>query len=624
MTSYGGNTDDAIAKTTTAKEEAYEENTISLCTQSLPAAPPAPGTGAARCRRPRADALCLRGSTLCAVCHSTDRTSDFPVRSARSLPLTAAPLRSGLLRISNFLIALAGIGVLALYGLMLKNDEGIPAMNAMLLIVGLTLAGLGVFGIIATWKRFLAKLYFITLFFTFVFAVWVFLYAALNFPKIEDSVKHRFEEHWDTLVVEFSDDWLARIPESCGGTLDNTVCDDLPLTEAGCVAPDDAPEGVMCVFYPAETFGEACYGWRDPNEDGADNWPTSGDCYAETEGSATMEADCQGADLDDWLTCDYYPAETFNATCTEEVNMALYDMDDTEEDDAAAGRRAARRRMQEGEAGYEAECWATIKDLAMDNIKSVRIVLIVNVALMVLNLFWTARLLTFETAIGAVRKVIDLGMTAVGAVLLLAGAAIGALTDPNETMAIMAPCIILGLMMVVLGFIFGCCGNMDCMAKLRKYAFFMYMLLLVLMVIFAYVGLAQEDEIKEKIEASNGTLIDKFCDLDCQQEMIDARMAARGGNQTCPEPASGTGPCQAEYEWTLPRETDSACDRSVRRQGALARGCECPCGVAERIAEVKVAMEASIIAAVQEKINYLAWVCILICFCKTTSIEISG
>ena len=41
MTSYGGNTDDAIAKTTTAKEEAYEENTISLCTQSLPAAPPA-------------------------------------------------------------------------------------------------------------------------------------------------------------------------------------------------------------------------------------------------------------------------------------------------------------------------------------------------------------------------------------------------------------------------------------------------------------------------------------------------------------------------------------------------------------------------------------------------------
>jgi len=66
MTSYGGATDDAIAKTTTAKEEAYEENTISLCTQSLPAAPQPPGTGATPCRRPCADAPCLRGSTLCA------------------------------------------------------------------------------------------------------------------------------------------------------------------------------------------------------------------------------------------------------------------------------------------------------------------------------------------------------------------------------------------------------------------------------------------------------------------------------------------------------------------------------------------------------------------------------
>jgi len=181
-------------------------------------------------------------------------------------------------------------------------------------------------------------------------------------------------------------------------------------------------------------------------------------------------------------------------------------------------------------------------------------------------------------------------------------------------------------MMVVLGFIFGCCGNKDCMASLRKYAFFMYMLLLVLMVIFAYVGLDKEEQIKNKIEAegSNGTLIEKFCDAECQDAMEQAMLRSRGGNQTCPEPASGAGPCQAEYDWTLPKETDSACDRSVRRQGALARGCECPCGVAERIAEVKVAMEASIIAAVQEKINYLAWVCILICFCKTTSIEISG
>jgi len=552
MTSYGGNTDDALGRAeSTKKEEAWEENTFSLW----------------------------------------------------------------LLRITNGLIALAGIGVLALYGLMLKNDEGIPAMNAMLLIVGLTLAGLGVFGIIATKSRILCKLYFITLFFSTVLATWVFLYAALNFPKIEDSIKHRFEEHWDTLVVEFSDDWLARIPQSCGGTRSDTVCEGLPLTATGCVTPDDAPEGVICTFYPAETWEEACYGWRDPNDSGGmeDSWPTSGDCWANTDGSATMEADCAGTD--DWLTCDYYPAETFNATCTEEVDMAMY-YEDPADYDAAAGRRAARRRMQEGEAGYEAECWATIKDLAMDNIKSVRIVLIVNVALMALNLFWTARLLTLDTAIGAVRKVIDVGMAAAGAVLLLAGVAIGTLTDPNETMAIMVPCVVLGLMMFVLGFFFGCCGNMDCMKNVRKYAFFMYLLLLVLMAVFAYVGLDKEEEIKTKIEAegSNGTLIEKFCDLECQQEMIDARMAARGGNQTCPEPPRGRGPCKADYEWVLPRETDPACDRTTGRQGNLRAECECPCGVAERAAEIKANMEAAIIAAVQEKINYLAWVCILICF----------
>ena len=214
--------------------------------------------------------------------------------------------------------------MLALYGLMLKNDEGIPAMNAMLLIVGLTLAGLGVFGIIATKSRILCKLYFITLFFSTVLATWVFLYAALNFPKIEDSIKHRFEEHWDTLVVEFSDDWLARIPQSCGGTRSDTVCEGLPLTLEGCVTPDDAPEGVICTFYPAETLGEACSGWRDPADSGGvdDDWPTSGDCHENTAGSATMEADCAGTN--DTLTCDYYHAETFNATCAEEVDMALY------------------------------------------------------------------------------------------------------------------------------------------------------------------------------------------------------------------------------------------------------------------------------------------------------------
>jgi len=518
-----------------------------------------------------------------------------------------------LLRFTNGLITAAGIGVLALYGLMLKNEEGIPAMNAMLLIVGLTLAGLGVFGIIATKSRFLCKLYFITLFFSSVLATWVFLYAALNFPKIEDSIKHRFEEHWPTLVENFSEDWLARIPESCGGTRSDTLCDGLPLTEDGCVEPDDAPEGTICVFYPAETWEEACYGWRDPNDTGGmeNSWPTSGDCYENTLTSTDMETDCAGTD--DWLTCDYYPAETFNATCTEEVDPMLM-LEDTEEDDAA-GRRAARRRMQE-EAEYEEECWTTIKDLAMDNIKIVRIVLVVNVALMVLNLFWTARLLTFETAILAVRKVIDVGMTAVGAVLLLAGAAIGALTDPSETMAIMAPCIILGLMMVVLGFIFGCCGNSDCMANLRKYAFFMYLLLLVLMVIFAYLGLDKEEEIKTKIEAegSNGTLIEKFCDAECQDTMEQAMLRSRGGNMTCPEPPRGRGPCKADYEWTLPRETDSACDRTTGRQGNLRAECECPCTAAERIAEVKADMQASIIAAAQEKINYLAWVCILICF----------
>ena len=65
-TTYGGATDgaDLSRAESTKKDEAWEENTVSLCTQSLPAAPqpPAPEPPAAGVR---ARTRCVRGSTLC-------------------------------------------------------------------------------------------------------------------------------------------------------------------------------------------------------------------------------------------------------------------------------------------------------------------------------------------------------------------------------------------------------------------------------------------------------------------------------------------------------------------------------------------------------------------------------
>ena len=413
------------------------------------------------------------------------------------------------LRIINFALLVFGVVMLALVGLMVSEDTVDSAVLTPLVVVGGALFLIGVFGIVATFYRWVMKFYFLALFFGTVFCVWLLAYCAANFSKIEDKVKVHFEQNWGELVVGFPEELLNKIPRSCGGnkvnqcdfigdpTSNNTgfvnpsepTAAEITACEAVAYEPEEGADDVICVYeapcgaqavcvgqYMSGTPGSevetecdtlagvqpsTCAGTvTSTGEDCADVYEflcgglpascpeTDGCTYA--AGGTDVEAACN-----DHAGCDYYGPEAGAAMCVQETVPSAESI----EEDAGRRLQSNTPEPEPFELGssddFDAVCWNSIKESMMSNLKTVHVFLIVSVVMLVASMVFCGQTLGFSSCVNGVRKAIDTGMTVAGILLLVMGGVMMSKLDPGETGMLTYPIILLGLLMVVLGLVMG-------------------------------------------------------------------------------------------------------------------------------------------------------------------------
>merc|ERR1712078_513712 len=97
-------------------------------------------------------------------------------------------------------------------------------------------------------------------------------------------------------------------------------------------------------------------------------------------------------------------------------------------------------------------------------------------------------------------------------------------------MALTLPLIILGLFMLFLGLVFGCCAKKEkCCAKS---AWVIYSVLFVLMVALAIVAIAAEDTVRDEVVEHGDDWLKKFCDTSCYEE-IETKMSTSRDTTEC-------------------------------------------------------------------------------------------
>lgn len=90
--------------------------------------------------------------------------------------------------------------------------------------IGLLIIGaVGMMSVVMTQCRCLLTGVFLAYFFASVFTIWCFLYTAVNFSEMEDSIKRVMERNWNFYVADFPDGVKAMLPIECGGTSNTTV-----------------------------------------------------------------------------------------------------------------------------------------------------------------------------------------------------------------------------------------------------------------------------------------------------------------------------------------------------------------------------------------------------------------
>ena len=548
------------------------------------------------------------------------------------------------LRIVNFLIGVFGIVLLAFCGMMISEESASPASLNPLIVVGAGSLFIGSFGIFATFKRKIMALYWLCLFFGTVLAVWMLAYATFNFSKIEDKVMVHFEENWGELVVSLPEEVLDKVPRSCGGNKVNQ-CDfsaagadepgfadpsnptdgEIDACTAVTSEPEEGEDQVICVYEAPCPLPPMCVGQYDSDADGeADTeCPDMTPLCKDATGVVCEETDefwCDrvqnncpnGCTIDEPANdeincpngCVYFPAEDGEALCVEETVESM----------AEDGRRLQDGVEEPAEpfvlgspADFEAQCWNTMKESIMSNMKTVGYFLIFMVLLEALSIYWCISVLTLGTAIGAVRKAIDVGMTITGSLLFLVGV-IMASELSEDTLHLTVPCIFLGGLMLSLGLFFGCFSkdNPNC----AKWAVIIYVFLFIVTVVMAVACIGYGDTVRETVAEKGTAWLDKFCDTSCYAD-IQARMEdARDAGAQCDTPPEGTDKCEADYLWGDEKHLDPACNSTL--PNTISQLCECPCEVAKAAAQVKAATEEAIIKNIISGINTLGWVCILI------------
>lgn len=511
------------------------------------------------------------------------------------------------LMIVNGIILMLGIVLLVFCGLMLSEGSGTSTSVAPIGVIG---CGMFFVGVIGVWSSFahgdvdkkcglrVLKFYWWALFFGTIFAAWVFAYCVINFDKIEDEVMHHFEENWNELIKDFPDEYLAKIPQSCGGTKVNLCefsvdgssttgfadpADPTDEEEAACEASvmdtEEGEDSVICVYHEPYTLEAMCVGADDAGE--------------ACDYTCTEEACCPAP-------CEYFAEEEEDAQCVEI----------TIETDESSGRRLTEEYdpfTLGSSADFEAQCWSTIKDTLMSNIEIVGIVMLVVVLLCLCCMYWCIALLTPRTAISIVRKTIDYGMTFVGLLVFVLGVYMAATLDFEETMLLTLPLIILGLFMLFLGVAFGCFSDrVECCAK---YAWMVYSFLFVVMIALAVGAIVQEDAVRDNVLENGDAWLEKFCDTTCYSE-IEAKMKISRTTEECADPPAGDSECAASYVWAADKHLDIACNSTA--PNTISQVCECPCAEAQALADVKEATDEFIITSIMSSVNTIGWLCILI------------
>eukprot|EP01046_Picozoa_sp_COSAG06_P027736 COSAG06_NODE_2465_length_6822_cov_6.403540_1_plen_626_part_00 len=565
------------------------------------------------------------------------------------------------LRIVNALLGIGGIVLLALAGLMVSEESATTAALTPLIVVGVALLGIGALGIWATFGRKMMATYWLALFFGTVLVVWLFCYAVANFSKIENKVMVHFEENWAELVVSLPEELLDKVPRSCGGNKVNQ-CDfsvegaatpgfadataptdeEAEACEAVEFEPIEGEDDLICVYEQPCSVPAACLGDMDADNDGE----VEGSCEDEVAGltphTCTGTVTATGEDCEDLIDfmcdmvatncpagctfggnsaasieatcnlhadCTFYPAEAGEALCVE-ITVESDDVDDEgrrlqdADDDESTETESFVLGSSED---FEAQCWNTIKDSMMANMKSVEIALIVCVVLQLTCMYWCIQVLTLGTALGSVRKAIDIGMTVAGGLLFITGC-IMASELSDETLYLTVPCILLGALMLCLGVFFGCYSknNPTC----AKYAVFIYVFLFIVMAVMAFMCIAYEDTVRETVAEKGDVWLEKFCDTECYAD-IQAKMEnTRDASAMCDLPPAGEEECHESYTWSADKHLDIACNSTA--PNTISQICECPCEVAKKAADVKSATEEFIITRVMGSLNTMGWTCILI------------
>ena len=264
---------------------------------------------------------------------------------------------------------------------------------------------------------------------------------------------------------------------------------------------------------------------------------------------------------------------------------------------------------------FEANCWNTIKDTIMSNLHVVAICIGVALLMQLLCAYWIVTILTVAQAIGLVRGAIDVGMTCVGSVLVLAGVALlsefGTIAD---TLYMAVAFLTLGGLIVVLGCVFGCCSSSS--RRCAKIAAWLYGVLFFVLAALAFACIANEDAIRAHATEHGKDWLFKLCDKPCFEKIYTEMMASRGGSgsRQCEEPHPGDSECQAEYDWSIDRLEDPACNSTA--PNTISDDCLCPCDYAretkEAAANARQATEEYIISIWTDDLNLIGWGCILV------------
>ena len=594
-------------------------------------------------------------------------------RADQEMALESHPWSSRGLAFVNGGIAIVGIVVLALAGLMISEESATTAAVTPLLVCGVGLSVMGTFGIFAARasadigkenSRRILGAYWLALFFGTVLAVWMCAYAAANFSKIEHKVMVHFEENWAELVVDLPEELLDKVPQSCGGNKVNQ-CDfsvegaatpgfadataptdaEAEACEAVEFEPTEGEDDLICVYAPPCSLPAACVGKYDDDGDGEDNadcepalappscagtvTSTNEDCAELDEFLCNMVADnCPEDDgcvfdpgtVDDPLTGEDEAEDACTGASTSceyfapEAGEAMcleVTVESDDEDDEG-------RRLEETEPEPEPFVLGSSEDFEAQCWNTIKDSMMENTK-------------SVTVALGVVVVLMLLCMFWCIQLLTL-GSAISSVKKAIDFGMTVAGGLlfITGIVMMgelsddtmyltapflVLGGLMLCLGILfGCFSKdyptCAKYASLVYVFLFIVMVVMAFMCIAYEDTVRETVAEKGDVWLEKFCNAECYADIQAKMNGTRSADAMCNTPPEGTGECYDAYEWAADKHLDIACNSTA--PNTISQLCACPCRIAKAAADVKSATEEFIITKVMSSLNTMGWMCILV------------